>query len=305
MDIRLPDATRDQILGAPWWGWALSTWGLCLLLTIVVAIATPSNVWTVPRDAHDVGTLTSKVCGDPAKLKSLGMNLTLNRPDQCEAPRYESLIVEPENTWSNFAYLLAGLLILYRRPRPLGIAVGVNFCLMFLFSGLYHASLQNVPQSLDVSWIYALLLSLIAYSLETLRLRYARQPFPSASTILSIGIPVLIAVLVAVLKATGNLPSSKLTDSTNVTIALVCFLGIPVLIVLLDFWWLGWKYDSVKAYRNNLYGHDFIWREQWKFELWMFVPALVGLPGDGCGHSLCTPHSLFQAHAAWHILGKL
>jgi hypothetical protein len=153
---------------------------------------------------------------------------------------------------------------------------------------------------------------MIAYSLQTLRRRYTRKFLPRVCEYLSIGIPLLIGILVAVLKATGNLPSSPLTDSTNVTIFLVVILGVPVLIILLDFWWLGWK--VFKSYDDNLFAREFIWKQQWKFELWMFIPALLGgmfrtaifgLPGDGCGHSLCQPHSAFQAHAAWHILSAL
>jgi hypothetical protein len=349
-----------RILGLelPWWVWALIVWGVCLVIFPIVAFVAPADLWTLPVLGEDkLGELTNDKTCDNCVLFKDQLYLTILRKDQCEFPNFTkkvscnisaecnldptkckpplsgpastqalcgtTTIVEPQNTWSNFGYLLAGLLILFRRPSRLGMAVGINFCLIFLFSGLYHASLQNVWQALDVAWIYVLLLSIIAYSLQALRLRYKKLSSSPVVTILSIGFPVAIGVLVTVLKATGNLPNSPLTDSTNITVALVGILGIPVLILLLDFWWLRRKWVrwilerlgcEPKTYWRNLEGREFIWGQQWKFELWMFIPALLGgmfrtalfgLPGDGCGHSLCLPHSPFQAHAAWHVLGAL
>jgi len=340
-------------LELPWWSWALIAWGVCLVTFAVGAFVAPNDLWTVPSLREDkLKELTNEKYCDNCILFKDQLYLTILRKDQCEFPNFTgkvscdvskvsgvnpaqykpplpvppstpalcgtATIVEPQNTWSNFGYLLAGLLILFRRPRLLGIAVGVNFCLMFLFSGLYHASLQNVWQALDVAWIYSLLLSIIAYAVESLKIRYTKHRFSCMVGILSAGFPMWLGIFVAALKASGILPSSPLTDSTNVTIALVGILGIPVAIILLDFAWLNWgifdNSNSVLEYRKNLEGREFIWGQQWKFELWMFIPALLGgmfrtalfgLPGDGCGHSLCRPHSFFQAHAAWHVLGAL
>ena len=331
-----------------WWWWALITWGACLLITIVVAIVAPDDLWTVPTlNEAKLSELTNENFCDNCSLYKDQLYLTVLRKDQCEFPHFTNIvscdvsaetgvnpaqckpqlsapiggklcgtatIVEPQNTWSNFAYLLAGILILFRGPKLLGIAVGVNFCLMFLFSGLYHASLQNVWQALDVAWIYVLLLSLIAYASESLKRRYVKERFSCIVTIMSVAIPAAIGILVAALKASGNLPKSDLTDSTYLTLALVGILGIPVLILMLDFWWLDLNIDGFKTWSGNLFAREYIWGQQWKFQLWMFIPALVGgmlrtalvgLPGDGCGHSLCRPHSFFQAHAAWHVLGAM
>ena len=349
-----------KILGweLPWWGWALIVWGISLFTFAIGALVAPSDLWTVPTLREDkLAELTQDKYCDNCVLFKDQLYLTILRKDQCEAPNFTrkvscdisvacnlnpkdcnpalpvpaasqvlcgtATVIEPQNTWSNFGYLLAGLLILFRKPSRLGMAVGINFCVIFLFSGLYHASLQNVWQALDVAWIYTLLLSIIAYSFQALKLRYKKRSFSLPATIVSIAVPVAIGILVAALKATGHLPSSALTDSTNITVALVGIIGIPVVIILLDFTWLRWKWlnwiferlgGSTMTYWRNLEGREFIWGQQWKFELWMFTPALLGgmfrtalggLPGDGCGHSLCLPHSPFQAHAWWHVLGAL
>jgi hypothetical protein len=349
---------RMRVLGfeLPWWAWALITWGACLLATIVIAFAAPDDLWTVPvLDEKYLTALTDENTCNHCTLYKDKLFLTMRRSDQCEFPRLKktvncdivkecgpdptqckpplnfaqssplcgtATIVEPQNTWSNFAYLLAGILILFRRPSVMGTVVGIQFCLIALFSGLYHASLANIWQAFDVAWIYTLLLSLIAYGVEAMGIRYAKRAFHAVGMSIGIAFPVAIGILVAYLKATGNLPSSPLTDSTNVTIGLVGILGIPVIIIMLDFWWVRWGLWQVcgctktraEFYAKCLEGRDFISGQQWKFQLWMFIPALVGgmlrtalggLPGDGCGHSLCLPHSPFQAHAWWHILGAM
>ncbi len=343
-------------LELPWWVWALFTWAACLLVSIIIAFAAPNDLWTVPLLQEDhLAELTDGPTCDNCTLFRKKLYLTMRRKDQCEFPRMKktvtcdiakqcgldptkcnppmlvatlsplcgaATIVEPQNTWSNFAYLLAGFLILFRKPGVMGMVVGIQFCLIFLFSGLYHASLTSYWQAFDVAWIYTLLLSIIAYAVEAMGIRYAKRPFRAVGLSVGIGFPVAVGILVAYLKATGNLPSSPLTDSTNITVFLVGVLGIPVVIIMLDFSWLGWgiwnwlecTQERAKFYSTCLEGREFIGGQQWKFELWMFIPALVGgmlrtalfgLPGDGCGHSLCLPHSPFQAHAWWHVLGAM
>lgn len=81
--------------------------------------------------------------------------------DQCERPTDRSSIAEHQNTWSNLAYLLAGLLVLARARAPTGILLGVNLVLLAFASGLYHATLEYRFQILDMIWVYAALFSLI------------------------------------------------------------------------------------------------------------------------------------------------
>src|SRR5215472_13698083 len=64
-----------------------------------------------------------------------------SRPDQCEPLASDkdpkAVVLEPQNTWSNWGYLLVGALILYRSRNLLGAAVGLNLQFEFLFSALY------------------------------------------------------------------------------------------------------------------------------------------------------------------------
>src|SRR5580704_4405480 len=113
--------------GVPWWAWALITWGAGWLITIVVVVLAPSNTWELPKDKLDVSQLTDAQCRDDDGLKKLGMLLTEGVPDvtesrkeQCEYPNYTGAkvprsttplyytgaVIEFQNTWSNFAYIL-------------------------------------------------------------------------------------------------------------------------------------------------------------------------------------------------------
>jgi hypothetical protein len=331
-------------LELPWCAWALITWAACLLVTIVIVALVPSNAkWKVPRDQGDVSKLTASQCEDDAGLTKLGMLLTegvsgetQSRKDQCESPNYSSAVVEPQNTWSNFGYLLAGLLILFRGPRLLGAAVGINFCLIGLFSWLYHASLQIWAQAFDVSWIYALLTSMIAYAAECAWMRYGARDgqigsgfVPQIAWLLTM-IPIAIGISIGISKANGQWAP----ESTSTTIALLVILGVIVAHILVDSWLLS-PFDDDDSRRAHLYflnlGHWLRYtpilgpirnglvkgieakewlgnRDRILFGTYMVVPALLSFMwklNDGCGKSLCSPNGFIQPHALWHILGAV
>ena len=99
----------------PWWAWALVTWTVVLVVFIFITLVAPSDAWDISNktrsqcdaciqqsktisDAADVGTFTKSQCDDCKQLSKAGMCLVLRRPDQCEAPKYDSFVVEPQNT---------------------------------------------------------------------------------------------------------------------------------------------------------------------------------------------------------------
>ena len=87
------------------------------------------------------------------------------RGDQCETLNARGTILEPQNTWSNFGYLLAGLLIFYRSRRLRSVAVGVFLCLTGVFSAMYHAvPTDGTLQMLDIAAVNWVLLAMIGYA---------------------------------------------------------------------------------------------------------------------------------------------
>jgi len=231
----------------PWWSGALA-----LMAAIALTTVADGKPWPIPPDFHDAHW----------------------RPDQCEAPRFDHAVVEFQNTWSNLAYLAVGLLILYRRPGLLGAMAGVNLCIVSLFSGWYHASLQPLAQAYDVGWIYAVILSMCAYGVR-------RRVSRSATVALAI-LPAAIGLTVSFLKANG----AWRADSTKLTLGLLAVLAVIVGRTLLDF-------DP---------------KPRALFACAIAMPALLSAVfrfGDGRGHFLCDPTAALQAHALWHLFGAL
>ena len=226
---------------------------------------------------------------------TLDRNPEANRGEQSEqlatVENPDAAVLEPQNTWSNLAYLAAGMLILFRSGTLLGAVVGLNLGFEFLFSGLYHAKLTGITQDLDVAWIYVLLLGLSAYALQCLLWpKWARQ---TAYPVLNA--PVVITAVLAVFCAgTGILLRLLGSESTVTTLALA-----GVLVGL-----LGWGLIQAGVRGAS-----------WRALVMPPVLAIsVGLPtiffkfSDGPEHKIfnwSNPEAVLQAHAAWHILSAL
>src|SRR5260221_1442017 len=129
-------------------------------------------------------------------------NLHPDRDDQCEPLATDkdptAKVLEPQNTWSNWGYLVVGIVILYRSRTLLGAFVGLNLAFEFLFSGLYHSKLTEGMQFIDVAWIYVLLLSLIVCAAQCVWVVFhdwARQSgYPVFS---SLPFPIALAIALA------------------------------------------------------------------------------------------------------------
>lgn len=394
---------RVSWLGAPWWAWAIIVWVVSLVVTIIVSLLAPSNLWTLPtnREEKVAGELSRHAC-DKCALFNDQFYLAILRSDQCEAAHFVAktacptakcpappvpppppcktcptckatgsaascavaatvgynpaadtccnlasvpqnaplcitgTILEPQNTWSNFGYILMGILVLFSSPSLLGFFVGVNFCLIGIFSGFYHATLQPWTQAFDVAWIYAMIFSVLFYGAECLYLRYRREETTDGSgfpfwlqLVLAIA-PIVSGVLVGILKNAGHWD----VDSTIAFIVLISILGVEMGFVLFDRWLIS-PFDDNPQYTPRYYlnlGHylrylpifapprNWIAQSMETKQEWMGISERVkfGLLAavcggitfvlrltDGCGHPLCSPHSIIQAHASWHVLGAV
>jgi len=241
---------------------------------------------------------------------SLPRNLHPSRDDQCEPLATDTdpkaVVLEPQNTWSNWGYLMVGIVILYRSRNLLGAAVGLNLAFEFLFSGLYHSKLTESMQFIDVAWIYVLLLSLIACAIQCVVVRFhdparetERPVFSNRNFLIALAIAagmIFIGVMIRVIRP----------DSTWTTILLAAALALAV-----SFKYL-WKLLS------------YLIRAIWPPELpnWrtadtvdMILIFVFGLPALVCRFSDGPKHILFdwcardegklQAHAVWHVTSAL
>lgn len=230
--------------------------------------------------------------------KAVSTNPGAQRDDQCEllatSSDPQAAVLETQNTWSNFGYLVAGMLILYRSRNLLGAAVGLNLALEFVFSSFYHAKLTETMQTIDVAWIYVLLLSLIVYAVQSLL--FPQWEIQTGSPVLSA--PVLIAVGIAVLTigvgVVMGILKNQIFDSTWTTLILAF-----ILFVLLG---AGLVAAGIRG------------TEAMSIVMPIVLVIATGIPtlffkfSDGKSHILfnwCCPKAVLQSHAAWHIVSAV
>ncbi|MBI1170000.1 hypothetical protein GC209_01255 [bacterium] len=165
--------------------------------------------------------------------------------DQCERPIDKSWVAEAQNTLSNLGYALAGGLILIRGRSWAAMLLGLNLLILSGMSGLYHASLTETPQILDVVWVYAALLSLSFYAayVHVQRPGFLKLPWW----------PLWLIVAAAWLLATGLvwLISGK-AEAILAMLVLTVFVAVASVLAFVRhafgwLWWLRWLVNVVAA----------------------------------------------------------
>jgi hypothetical protein len=207
-----------------------------------------------------------------------------NRPDQCEALHLEpgsgsGTVLEVENTWSNAAYLLAGLLILSCAARPLGWSLGGSVAVLALFSGLYHATLQDDSshtidaRTLDVTAMYYVLWVLLAFAIQS---ALVRRRLPA---LVEWGIAATLALVSYVMAV--NRYDVWIFSSTPAVLTLVTAITLVFFYLMLR--------DRMQAARSYLL-------------IFLMAGGIAAFFrfSDGDGRWLCSPHALIQPHAIWH-----
>jgi len=212
--------------------------------------------------------------------------------DQCERPRSFSAIAEPQNTWSNFAYFLAGLLVLLRARTLPGILFGANLSVLAFFSGFYHATLRELPQVMDVTWVYAVLLSVIALGMHTVGLQNRAK------------VPWWVWVIVTlVLMALGFVIKRVLGLSSElVFIVLVATTAVFVTVNIVS--------SAAQGTIANQFGSWLYLILELSGLCVITALAVLFQLGDGYQSAggrvtrdvLCNPNALIQPHALWHVL---
>jgi hypothetical protein len=223
------------------------------------------------------------------------------RPDQCELLATKSdpgaAVLEPQNTWSNFAYLVAGALILYRSRTLLGAFVGLNLAFEFLFSSLYHGKLTFGLQKMDVALIYVLLLSLAAYAIQSLFFAEWSEKTAYPTLTWPVFIALVVSAVVIIMGVIMGVIMDSIFESTWTTGALVGVVGILLIIGL-----------GAAALRGGHAGAIVVIIVQ---ILAVGIPTLWFKFSDGQGKhflffpNLCCPKAPLQSHSSWHILSAV
>ncbi len=216
----------------------------------------------------------------------------------CEHNRFTEAVVQPSNTWSNLGFLIVGLLCLFigindfksREPNTnnllvryptFSILLGISCIYLFFGSFMYHASLTYFFQKLDITGMYAVVISLIAYNVfRFFPIRYAklRAKYRSSHHII-----ITIGVLLNVVFFAG-------LWKVNVNIL------FPIVVLLL----IGMNviYNVKQKHISKIYKHLF------KLSTLVLLLSTMFWIFDR-ENVLCSPTSIWQGHALWHILNAL
>lgn len=226
------------------------------------------------------------------KYKQAGGNATLF----CEVNRFDQLIVQPSNTWSNIGFIISALIILsiakndrkyYKRSkvnnllaRYPGFSYLSGFSLLYLGLGsfLYHASLTHTFQKLDQTGMYFVLISATAYNMYKLfpKIRFKKQLYSSHKFIIIKAIVLMLAFFFYLWKLPINIifPLMVLTFFlTNFIVQTKLNHSVPI-----------------KAFIQTSFITLLL-----SYTLWILDKTSL----------LCSPTSPFQGHALWHILNSI
>lgn len=221
---------------------------------------------------------------------------TGNATNFCELNRFDQLIVQPSNTWSNLGFIIVGLIILsiakndhvyFERSRVNNLLArypGFTFLTGFttLYMGLgsffYHGTLTYAFQKMDQTGMYFVVISAIAYNIYKLapRIRFRGVIYSSHKFIIWCALFVMFSFYTVLWKLPVNI--------TFPTVVILFF--VTNFIVLKNVEHSVPVASFIKAAAITLLVSSSIW-----------VLDITD--------KLCSPTSVFQGHALWHLLNAV
>lgn len=211
----------------------------------------------------------------------------------CEMNRFDQLIVQPSNTWSNLGYIIIGLMFIsiakndhkYEHRHNVnnllakfpGFSYLIGFSALYMGFGsfMYHATLTFFFQKLDQTGMYFLFVSFLAYVLFKLfpQIKFRGKTYVSNKFFIVSAIIVQLLFFFFLWK----LPINILFPSLTLAFFAVNFILITKI------------RNSVSVL--SLLKASFI-TLLIAFSIWVLDIT----------NKLCSPTSIFQGHAMWHLL---
>lgn len=186
---------------------------------------------------------------------------------------------EPQNTWTNLAYVFTGSVLVLSGSSTAARMLGVAMCFLGCGSGLYHASATDQWRLIDVVGMYWTMFLLLALSVHAVTLN---KVWCGAAVTLVASISGIVA---AIFRNEVRIFGLKPFDSTYVTIASIGAVAVGLFIVSLRhrekaFWW------RVAACLASA------------------LLAVAARLGDEPGRFWFDPDAVVQGHAVWHVAGS-
>ena len=199
----------------------------------------------------------------------------------CETGRPGAVVMQPANTWSNLAFVVAGLMVAWHAARaassaimPIGLQTAYA-CVVVLLgpaSAAMHATQSSLGGHLDLLSMYLIAGFAAAYAW----VRWVRRG-PVA-----FAVAYAASVLASELAGLWPRPVPVVNYAGNVAFALLLILAVVLEGCL-------WRRGETR--RTIGFGCAALGSMLVAFGIWIVSQ-----------HGLCDPHSLLQGHAAWHIL---
>jgi hypothetical protein len=201
----------------------------------------------------------------------------------CEAI-HDGTVAQPANTWSSFAFVLVGLLVvgqaredvrrlrssLMTRQLAYPMVYGIALAVIGLGSAFYHASLTFAGQAVDVMGMYLLVCFILLYNISRLT-AFNGKTFVLAYFALNLALAYVLLEFPALRRY---------------------IFGVIVVVAL----WPEYRVRTQKKPQIN----GFFLQAAW----WTLIVAFIIWTLD-IAKILCNPNSWLQGHALWHILGAV
>ena len=216
----------------------------------------------------------------PRQGEALDVRLLQSGQFTHSAPAISRLIREPQNTWSNLAFILAGALLLGRVPSRSGGLVGAALVAVGIGSFLYHASASRALRHLDVGAMNGLFFVTIVLVGAHFRggWREKVESHPGMVAFAALGFA-LLATVARNFVIFGLKPLALTTVTAGTVAILICALVLE-----------AWRSHSVRVTSRVV------------MAIALFAAAVICQIGDRPGGWLLNPDSPLQAHALWHVL---
>ncbi|MES2696323.1 MAG: ceramidase domain-containing protein [Verrucomicrobiota bacterium] len=193
------------------------------------------------------------------------------------------LIREPQNTWSNLAFVLGGAWLLTAAQCRSSRAAGIALTAVGVGSFLYHASASRELRHLDVGAMYWLFLLLGVVAPAGVFAAWRRRVEPR-----------IVMITVATLGTAVALTCGRNLSIAGVKpFALTTATAVAATIVIASLVLIAWRSGT---------------RSRWLAvagTILLFAAALVCQIGDRPGGWLFNPAARLQAHALWHVLSAM
>jgi hypothetical protein len=218
---------------------------------------------------------------------------TGNAAHFCEMNRMDEIVRQPANTWSNLGYFVVALIVLTLGIQDLKqgekrkesgnflvqypvFSIMFGLCALYLFVGsfLYHASLKAPFQKMDQTAMYFLVITIFTFNL------YKSTPLVKvlgkwrSSHGYSVGVAMVLNAVIF-----GWLWRMNIN---------VLFPALIAMLAISTMYYLYYKSAS-RYFTNYIVASAFCMLIG--FSIWMLDRT----------HTMCSPESVFQGHAAWHL----